>query len=124
MPTVCELAGVQAPDIHDGVSCLPLLQGKTQPDHDHLYFEFEGQVAVREGAWKYLREEDGSEHLFNLATDPHEDVDLRARRPELFKRLKATAASEHRDYKPANVPGGPAERFTYSDDGVISLDLG
>lgn len=58
MPTVCELAGVQAPQT-DGVSLVPLLTGRDaeQPAHEFLYWEYPasgGQLAVRWGKWKGL----------------------------------------------------------------------
>ena len=43
MPTVCELAGIETPDITDGISYLPAMLGQPQQKHDHLYFEFHEQ---------------------------------------------------------------------------------
>lgn len=58
MPTVCELAGVEAPQT-DGLSLVPLLTGREdrQPAHEFLYWEYPasgGQLAVRWGKWKGL----------------------------------------------------------------------
>jgi arylsulfatase A-like enzyme len=45
------------------------------------------QQAVRDGDWKYLKDENG-EYLFNLATDPFEKNNLKTSTPEVFERLK------------------------------------
>lgn len=111
LATFCELAGADVPEVHDGLSFVPLLRGEHQPGHTHLYFEFEGQIAVRQGEWKYLRDREREEHLFHIASDSHEDHDRKAERPDLFARLKDIATGEHRDYEPTSVPGGPVESF-------------
>jgi arylsulfatase len=58
MPTICDVAGVKAPQ-NDGVSIFPILEGKTkkQQEHPYLYWEYPaagGQLAVRIGNWKGL----------------------------------------------------------------------
>jgi arylsulfatase A-like enzyme len=115
MPTLCDFAGAKTPP-NDGLSFLPLLQGKDQPKHEYLYFEFENQLAVRKGNWKYFRYQrnktpfavdatnDGNEGLFDLAADRHEDTDVKAAHPEVLADLKACVQREHRDYEPQPVP--------------------
>jgi arylsulfatase len=52
MPTLCEIAGVDAPEDTDGLSFLPSLTGNMQPKHEYLYWEFPeygGQQAERIG---------------------------------------------------------------------------
>jgi arylsulfatase A-like enzyme len=116
MPTLCELAGAKAPS-GDGLSFLPLLTGKPQPKHKFLYFEFENQLAVRKGNWKYFRYQrnktpfspdapDGNEALFDLSTDSHEDKDLKTAHPEVLAELKKCVQREHRDYAPIPAPPG------------------
>ena len=75
-----------------------------------------GQLAVREGNYKYYRDRDGQESLFDLGSDIHEDTDLKQRFPEIFDRLKARAYAEHRDYEPTPIPGGPLRK---APQGVI-----
>ncbi len=58
MPTLCEVAGIDAPADTDGISFLPALTGANQTAHEHLYWEFPsygGQQAVRMGKWKGIR---------------------------------------------------------------------
>jgi arylsulfatase A-like enzyme len=46
------------------------------------------RLAIREGRWKLLVEEDGSgAELYDLDADPRENVDLAARQPQLAERL-------------------------------------
>ena len=56
MPTLAELTGAEMPKSIDGISFAPTLLGSgKQQEHPYLYWEFKGQVAVREGNWKALR---------------------------------------------------------------------
>jgi arylsulfatase A-like enzyme len=114
LPTFCAIAGAQ-PAANDGLSFLPLLQGREQPRHGYLYFEYENQLAVRMGNWKYARNQRGPERftvegtdrheaLFDLATDRHEDRDVKTQNPEVLARLKACVPREHRDLVPAALP--------------------
>jgi arylsulfatase A-like enzyme len=100
LPTVCELAGAACPPATDGLSFLPLLTGRTQPRHDHLYFEYQDQVAVRRGDWKYYRQGE-NEALYNLASDRHEDHDCHAAHFAMLLDLKDCAGRAHRAYTPS-----------------------
>lgn len=116
LPTFCELAGASAPEAHDGVSLVPLLTGKgRQPRHAHLYFEYQNQLAVRRGNWKYYRcrrgaeafaldRTDDEEALYDLAVDRHEDCDVKSAHPDVLRKLKAIVRREHRAYTPTPVP--------------------
>lgn len=104
--TFCELAGTERIPYSDGLSLAPLLRGDLdkQKQHPHLYFEYLGQTAVRQGDWKYLLDETGREGLYHLPTDRHEDSDRQEAEPELFARLQELAALEHHDYDPFGLP--------------------
>ena len=56
LPTVAELAGIDAPEGIDGISFLPTLLGQgKQKEHDYLYWETNGRSgwqAMRRGNWK------------------------------------------------------------------------
>ena len=103
MPTFRDLTGVASPEGMDGVSLLPLLQGrKGQKEHDYLYFEFQelgGRQAVREGPWKLvhldIRSDAPHYELYNLETDPGETEDLSARHPVIVSRLQAIMEEAH-----------------------------
>ena len=64
-PTLCEIAGVDAPDFLQGKSLMPLVKGETAALHDEIFAEityhaaYEPQRAVRTDRWKYIRRFDG-----------------------------------------------------------------
>lgn len=106
MPTLCELAGVEAPAT-DGISFLPALEGREQPQHEYLYWEFPGSkgwVAVRWGDWKGLlrRVKEGNDRfeLYDLKNDPREEHDLAAQHPEIIDRMWSFVSASHTE--PAN----------------------
>lgn len=116
MPTFCELMGVKnyvkkytnpkkETDYFDGLSIAPTLLGddSRQQRHEHLYWEFSetDQIGVRRGDWKMVVKQ-GIPHLYNLATDLHEDHDVAASHPDIVAQLKAVIRQEHvpsPDYK-------------------------
>jgi arylsulfatase A-like enzyme len=98
MPTVCELAGVTPPAGIDGVSLLPILQGKAGDEVDtrELYWvRREGgpwaaltSHAVRRGDWKLIHNAPfHAIELYNLKDDPQEKNDLAAARPKIRNQL-------------------------------------
>lgn len=105
MPTFCDIAGVPASTYKtDGISILPTLLGKKQPQHDYLYWEFPektGSKAVRIGDWKaYLpdiKKGNTKIYLYNLADDPQESNDLSARYPEMVEKMAKIMDEAHRD---------------------------
>jgi arylsulfatase A len=103
MPTLCEVAGMQAPRETDGLSFLPTLTGKgKQARHEFLFWDFGGyggQQAVRLGDWKGLRRNlhlgNTKLELYNLKTDVGEQHDVAAQHPDLVKRLEKILAAQH-----------------------------
>jgi len=95
MPTLAELCGAPCPKDTDGISIVPeLLGGREQPQHDYLYWEDCGQIAVREGNWKAVRTRSrrgkpGKWELYDLAADLAETTDLADR----AKSTTATSSS-------------------------------
>lgn len=88
----------------DGISLLPLLEGRSgeQPLHDWLYFEFQelgGRQALRQGAWKLLhlgiRSDAPRWELYDLDEDPSEQHDLAAQYPEKVEELQALMREAH-----------------------------
>jgi arylsulfatase A-like enzyme len=67
-PTLCELAGVEAPDWLQGRSIMPLVRGETDSLHEAIFAEvtyhaaYEPQRAVRTTRWKYIRRFDDYPH--------------------------------------------------------------
>jgi arylsulfatase len=102
MPTLCEIAGVAAPENIDGISFLPALTGAKQTAHDHLYWEFPsygGQQAVRLGKWKGIRNNifkgNMTIELYNLEDDIQELNDVAAEHPEIVKQMEEIMKKEH-----------------------------
>lgn len=54
-PTLLEMAGIdQRPEVCDGISFAPQLEGKTAGARDHVYFEIGYSRGIRIGNWKYM----------------------------------------------------------------------
>jgi arylsulfatase A-like enzyme len=88
LPTCLAAAGVPAPAGLDGVDLTPFLRGeKPEAPHDHLYFSIAKQAAVRAGKWKYVRDQQGGLHLFDVEADVGETKNLAASEPARLKEL-------------------------------------
>ena len=105
LPTLCEVAGIAAPEHIDGISFLPTLLGEmNQDEHDYLYWEFpsyKGQQAVRMGDWKGIRKNmfEGNRdiELYNLKHDPAEQTNLAADRPEIVAQIDSLMQLAHEE---------------------------
>lgn len=102
MPTLCDIAGIQAPADIDGISILPALTGKKQEEHAYLYWEFpmsEGQQAVRIGKWKGMRKNifkgNMKIELHNLETDIQELTDVSSQHSEIIRQMEEIMVKEH-----------------------------
>ncbi len=74
----------------DGIDLMPVITGKNKPVSRTLYwrmFQRNQQKAIRDGHWKYLKDEKG-EWLFDLATDAGEKKDLKEKEKQIFENLK------------------------------------
>ena len=103
MPTLRDLTGSAPYENMDGISLLPLLEGKKgQKEHDFLYFEFQelnGRQAVRKGPWKLvhmdIRGKSPRFELYNLDSDPGETTDLASDMPEKVSELRTIMRESH-----------------------------
>jgi arylsulfatase len=86
MATCVELAATEYPTNVpgcEGVSIVPLLQGSDRPIHTGpIYWEHEGNAAVRWGKWKLVREYQKPWELYDLDADRAEMHDLAKTNPE------------------------------------------
>jgi arylsulfatase A-like enzyme len=92
----------------DGVDLLPVLRGTREPFERTLFWRNDVQAAVRSGRWKYLKDGEKGERLFDLQADEREQADSRNSRSEIFERLKAeyqkweSQVLKQRPARPAN----------------------
>ena len=97
MATCLDVAGAKYPaefagqKIHppEGVSLRAAMNGRPPAADRPLFWEHEGNRAVRLGAWKLVAKFPGGWELYDLATDRAEQRDLAAQHPE---RVRAMAA--------------------------------
>src|ERR1051326_5832209 len=92
LPTLLAAAGTQ-PDAAvppDGMNLLPVLVEGRAPNPRKLFWRYKAnaQAAMRDGDFKYLKIRDNT-FLFNVADDPMERANLKARRKDTFDRLAA-----------------------------------
>ena len=77
-PTLFDIAGLEPIPNVDGVSLLPRVRGDAVPTRPALSTWKKGNHSVRFGHWRYTRYEDGSEELYDQATDPMEWTNIAA----------------------------------------------
>jgi arylsulfatase A-like enzyme len=106
MPTVLGLTGHKSNKAElkfDGRDIWSVLSGEeAQPTPRTLYFARGKSAALRHGDWKLVVLGSGRQ-LFNLATDPNEQHDLAARRPEKLTELVALLQAEQLKEKGAKL---------------------
>ncbi len=89
LATAADIGGLPVPPETDGMSVLPTLKGKHQPELENrfLYWEFfEGgfKQAARWQAWKAIRSRpDKAIELYHLENDPGEAQDVARQHPEV-----------------------------------------
>jgi arylsulfatase A-like enzyme len=96
VPTLLEAAGAKYPAALngrmltplEGRSLMPALKGRS-PEGRTLYWEHEGNRAVRQGNWKLVARFHGDWELYNLAADRTELHDRAAEMPARVKELAA-----------------------------------
>ncbi|MDA1332584.1 MAG: sulfatase [Bacteroidetes bacterium] len=99
-PTMLDMADVSSNEYQhpDGVSLVPLLEGKNRLDRDALYWHYphygnqggSPSAAVRKGAWKLIEFfEDNRVELYNLQDDIGEQTNLSSREPEKVEELRS-----------------------------------
>lgn len=102
-PTLCAATGVKAPAGLDGANLWPRLTGTGEVKRSTpmlwVFPEYGGQVAVRLGEFKVIRQQlktkkPGPWEVYNLAKDPVETKDLAAEKPELIEEAAALLKRE------------------------------
>lgn len=73
----------------EGVSLRPAFMGKPLNRPNPIFWEHEGNRAVREGRWKLVAKENKPWELYDMEADRTETNDLAAQRPDKVKELAA-----------------------------------
>jgi len=92
MPTCLELAKADVPKDKtpvEGLSLAPLLRTGNWTGHDAIFWEHEGNRAVRQGKWKLVARRKGAWELYDLDADRTELKNVSAAHPERVKELAA-----------------------------------
>ena len=97
MATCVELAGAEYPKERggekikplEGVSLRPLFAGKSMERPQPIFWEHEGNRAVRDGKWKLVSKENRPWELYDMERDRTEITDLASAEPAKAKALAA-----------------------------------
>jgi arylsulfatase len=96
LPTCLELTGAAHPREFNGraiqppagESFLPALSGRPWHRRQPIFFEHQGNRAVRDGQWKLVNRHPGEFELYNMTEDRTELHDLAAKDPDRVSRMK------------------------------------
>jgi arylsulfatase A-like enzyme len=97
MATCVDIAGARYPAEYDGRSILsmegkslrPVFEDRTRQGHEAIFWEHEGNRAVRRGRWKLVSQYPRKWELYDIDTDRSELNDLAAKHPALVNELSA-----------------------------------
>ncbi|MDA8744286.1 arylsulfatase [Rubripirellula amarantea] len=96
MPTVVEVSGASYPVVRgerdvapmEGVSLMPAIMGRTTSvQRPPIFWEYNGNHAIRDGAWKLVAERGKEWELYNVDEDRCETEDLAQTQPDEVTRL-------------------------------------
>lgn len=95
MATCVDVAGATYPSTYqgnsikplEGKSLLPILEGKQRQGHEALYWEHEGNRAVRQGKWKLVSKYPDTWELYDLEADRTEMNNLGGKNPDKLQEL-------------------------------------
>lgn len=132
LPTLCQISSIALPANIDGISFLPSLLNKEQPEHQFLYWEyfdynynwykpnnkiprnFLQSVAVRYGKWKSVQNKNAPVELYDLSIDSGEKKDVANEHPDIVKQISSF-------FTESSIPDPPY--FPYAPDSVAKLHL-
>ncbi len=97
MPTFLDVAGAKYPKTSrgkevlplEGRSLLPVLRGEASREHQFLFWEHEGNRAVRAGRWKLVCRHGGEWELYDMEADRTELSNRAGENPDIVASLAA-----------------------------------
>jgi arylsulfatase len=118
MPTLLSLAAAEKPTQvkgfavppAPGVSLVPLFAKDGAVSRDLLWWEHEGNRAIRVGDWKLVAPARAAWELYDLAKDRGESNDLAARHPEKVRELDALWTGQQTAFRSLALTDPPAAK--------------
>jgi len=90
-PTVADVLGLRSdrrPEPIDGVSLLPLLEGRVNQRPRPIGFQSRNQLALIDNRYKLYSSDEGKTcELYDLTNDPREERNLAAEKPEIAQTM-------------------------------------
>jgi len=134
MATCVDLAGAEYPkqlggetiQPMEGVSLAPAFEGKPLERPGPIFWEHEGNRAIRDGKWKLVAKENQPWELYDMEADRTELDDLAAEKPELVEKLAAQwdAYAERAMVLPLGAWRGKAKPKSFSKKKRFELEAG
>lgn len=128
VPTVLGMANAEPIPGALGKSLVPLLNGTAESNRDAtegVGFELGGNATYFMGDYKLVRNRgpvgDNEWHLYDIAQDPTEQMDLKDQQPELFADLKGRYAAYAKEHGVLEVPPGYDQRMQVARNQVRVL---
>lgn len=90
-PTLLDLLKLPIPEIYQGTSLLPLLDGDNSQIENRPIFSFNGWTScesVTRGDWRFMRNQDREEFLYSIAGGAPETENLLSAHPDIAEELR------------------------------------
>jgi arylsulfatase len=130
MATFVELAGTHHPETYqgrtilplEGQSLLPVFAGRQRNERSPIFWEHEGNRAVRLGKWKLVSRHPNAWELYDMETDRTELKDLASQHPDKVKELSGLYEQWARHCRVLPVEQLPRPRRTVPEKVPQSAD--